>query len=108
MSIPATRRQKAQGSVETFRRNTPRQVLTVKCSNESFQRFYRSALNSKFLAKLGSSWNIYKDPTFCKYTLQNLHGQVLQTHCLTFLLNWSNELSCLMCSGRRDQNCGDL
>ena len=92
----------------TLRKKILRQVFTVKCSNKIFQRFYKSAFNSKFLAKLCSSWKNYKNPTFCKYTLHNLHGQVLQTHCLTLLLNWSKELSCLMCSGRRDHNCGDL
>ena len=51
---------------------------------------------------------IYKNLTFCKYILDNLHRQVLQIHYLMLLLNWSMELSCLMCSGRRDRNCGDL
>ena len=51
---------------------------------------------------------IYKNPTFCKYTLHNLHRQVLQTHCPKLLLNWFKELSCLMCSGSRDHNCGNL
>ena len=50
----------------------------------------------------------YKNPTFCKYTLHNLHGQVLQTHCLTLLLNCSMELIHLMCSGSCDHNSGDL
>ena len=92
----------------TLRKKILRQVFTVKCSNKIFQRFYKSAFNSKFLAKLCSSWKNYKNPTFCKYTLHNLHGQVLQTHCLTLFLNWYIELSYLMCSGRRDHICGDL
>ena len=84
-------------------------AISTNCRN-ALIKFFRDSTdqNSKFLAKLGSSWKIYKNSTFSKYTLHNLHGQVLQTHCLTLLLNWSKELSCLMCSGRRDHNCGDL
>ena len=47
-SIPPTRRQKVQGSMETLRKNK----LEIKCSTRIFQGFYRSGLHSKFLANL--------------------------------------------------------
>ena len=46
-------------------------------------------LNLIFFVKLGYLQKIYKNPTFWRYSLQNLLGQILQTHWLALLLNWS-------------------
>ena len=62
-----------------FKRPTPVEVLWD---------FTGQYLNLSFCAKLGYLQKIYKNHTFWRYTLHNLNEQVLQTHCLTFLLNW--------------------
>ena len=55
---------------------------------EIFWDFTDQHLNLSFFAKLCYLQEIYKNPTFRRYTaLRNLHGQVLQTHWLTLLLN---------------------
>ena len=71
---------------------------------EIFGDFTDQHLNLNFFSNLGYLQKIYKNLSFGRYPLHNQHGQVLQAHCLKFLLNWSKELICLICFGRSDHN----
>ena len=73
----------------------------------NFLRLHKPAFKLSFFVKLRYLQKIYKNPTVLRNALHNLHGQILQTHCLLLHLNWSKELICLMCSGRSDHNCGE-
>ena len=62
----------------------------VKETLEIFGDFIDQHLFLSLLAKLGYLQKIYKNLTFCKYTLYNIYE--LQTHGLTLPVNWSTEL----------------
>ena len=108
VSIPATRKTESASLIGNIEKKYT--AISTNCKN-SLMKFFTDSTDQHLILNSLPSKALHERFIKIRHYINILYTIYMDSYykpIVTLLLNWPMELSCLMCSGKRDHNCGGL